>query len=72
MFNKFNRNNKTDDNALDSDSSDDNNALVKKIDITDFILKMLKVDKKIKCYPIMNEWIDMGTPEDYLKLKNKF
>ena len=35
MFNKFNRNNKTDDNALDSDSSDDNNALVKKIDITD-------------------------------------
>ena len=44
----------------------------KKIDITDFILKMLKVDKKIKCYQIMNEWIDMGTPEDYLKLKNKF
>jgi dTDP-glucose pyrophosphorylase len=43
-----------------------------KIDITDFIENMRLLKKNIKCYPIFDEWIDMGTPEDYIKLNEKF
>ncbi len=42
-----------------------------KIDITDFIENMRQLNKIIKCYPIFDEWIDMGTPEDYLRLNEK-
>ena len=42
-----------------------------KIDITDFIENMRHLNKTIKCYPIFDEWIDMGTPEDYKKLNEK-
>ena len=39
------------------------------IDITDFISKMINEKKVVKCYPIINDWIDMGTPDDYEKVK---
>jgi dTDP-glucose pyrophosphorylase len=42
-----------------------------KIDITDLIENMRQLNKTIKCYPIFDEWIDMGTPEDYLRLNDK-
>lgn len=43
-----------------------------KIDITTLIEQSIKKGKSIKCYPIIHEWIDMGTPKDLELVKEIF
>lgn len=44
----------------------------KRFDMTDLILRLLSERLKVTCFPVHEDWIDIGTPQDYAAAKKKF
>ena len=39
--------------------------------MTDFISELIKRKKKVKAYPIHENWDDIGTKKDFIRLRKK-
>ena len=49
----------------------DNLKKAQYLNITDLITKIIKLNKKVYVYPIYEDWIDIGSYNEYLKAQQK-